>query len=174
MPEPDDCENKVRWGALKIKILNRARDYEKAVELYNRISSTCPNLLTAGIFFERGVSQYYLNDFSGCIESMKSYFRLLPEEYYSLRRNTYLNIGCAFNQLDQLDSVLHWYDLSYFHSPQKASGMLLNNMASIKMKQSKYNDALHYLHLAEKKTTASSPAYIQDLIQYNFLETYLS
>ena len=171
-PEPIDCANRMRWAAIRMKVFNHNREYQRANELYQSIVKACPGEQNGSMDFEQSVTLYYLQDFNGSIESMKSCINLLTEEQARAKASLFLNIGSAFNQMDQLDSALYWYDKAYQFDPPRATAMLFNNMASIKLKQEKFNDANHYLHLAESRMNEYTPSYLETLIKYNYLETY--
>lgn len=171
-PEPVDCANRLRWAAFVMKVYNYDGEFLRADQLYRRIEDACPGESLASLDFERSVNLYYLKDYEGSIASMKSCINGMEEKHSWSKISAYGNIGSAFNQLQQLDSALYWYDKSYKFDPSKATAMLFNNMASIKVKQGKYYDANHYLHLAETRMDERMPDYLPTLIKYNYLEVY--
>jgi len=77
---------------------------------------------------------------------------LVDEDRFQYDQRIYMNLGSAHNNLTNLDSAVYYYDLCYqAYGEADAPAIILNNLASVKMKLHHYNDALHYLTLAKAK-----------------------
>lgn len=152
---PKECQDLGNWGAFQMKNRITQRDYAAVDSLAEQILKACPELTIPIFHYYASIGAYLSADYERAIKSLHLALPLVEEKDLNFASRIYMNLGSAHNNLAHLDSAVYYYDACYESYGDKAPSIVLNNLASVKMKLFLFEDAIHYLRLAKDKLKPS-------------------
>ena len=148
---PQECVECGEWVALQVHAALLDHDFSLADSLFHFYDERCPETKSISAIYFKGVNEFVRSNYREAISHFKNVRDHLGKMEELYRPLIDLNLGSAYNSLSMLDSAISFYDAAYEGYGDREPALVLNNIASVKIKQGKYADAKHYLEMALQK-----------------------